>query len=134
MTGKLYGYVGIGIAILALIGVVAWEMNSLMKKGIELGKAKSEIAFLEAQVEQANKNVASAKETLKLTKDARDRWLTAAANYEQLYNASLEVEPRIIYRTHIERIPEVIPLGNCDTAAVASWELLHDAGIIREGP
>lgn len=40
---KLWGYIGVGAAGLALIGLVLWQMNSLMKKGVALGKAEAEI-------------------------------------------------------------------------------------------
>lgn len=46
MNPKLWGYVGIGIGVLALIAVIGWQMNSLMKKGIELGEARATIEDL----------------------------------------------------------------------------------------
>lgn len=52
MTPKLWGYVGIGIGVLGLIAVIAWQMNSLMNKGIELGKAQATIEDLREKLKE----------------------------------------------------------------------------------
>jgi hypothetical protein len=50
MTPKLWGYVGIGIAVLALIGAVMWQANKLIKVGQELGEARSTISDLRGKL------------------------------------------------------------------------------------
>jgi hypothetical protein len=50
MTPKLWGYVGIGIAVLALIGAVMWQANKLIKVGQELGEARAIQADLRAKL------------------------------------------------------------------------------------
>lgn len=50
MTPKLWGYVGIGIAVLALIGAVMWQANKLIKVGQELGEARSTISDLRVKL------------------------------------------------------------------------------------
>ena len=50
MTPKLWGYVGIGIAVLALIGAVMWQANKLIKVGQELGEARAVQADLRAKL------------------------------------------------------------------------------------
>lgn len=50
MTPKLWGYVGIGIGILALIAVLVWQMNIAIKRGIELGEARATISDLQQKL------------------------------------------------------------------------------------
>lgn len=58
---KVWAYLGVGIGVLGLMGLVFWQANSLMKKGVALGKAESTIERL--------------RETIKIQRDAdRTEW------------------------------------------------------------
>jgi len=59
-------------------------------------------------------------------------WQTTATDFEDLYLEALARQPNIIYRDVIRTVPELIPIGDCDVAAVASWHLLREAQT-REG-
>ena len=134
ITPKLWGYVGIGAGVLVLVAAVLWQANSLMKKGIELGKAKSTIETLEGEVKEAT----AWKDDALLTMAARDlsieTWQRTASAFEISYNEALLRQPEIIYRDIAATVPEVIPMGNCDVAAVASWHLLREAGLVGGVP
>ena len=134
ITPKLWGYVGICAGVLVLVAAVLWQANSLMKKGIELGKAKSTIETLEGEVKEAT----AWKDDALLTMAARDlsieTWQRTASAFEISYNEALLRQPEIIYRDIAARVPEVIPMGNCDVAAVASWHLLREAGLVGGVP
>ncbi len=49
---KIWGYVGIGIAILLVVGVIMAQANSLIKKGEKLGRAESVIEGLRAELKE----------------------------------------------------------------------------------
>jgi hypothetical protein len=63
-----------------------------------------------------------------------DRWQRTASAFEISYNEALLRQPEIIYRDIAATVPDVIPMGNCDVAAVASWHLLREAGLVGGVP
>jgi len=134
MTPKMYGYVGIGIGILILAAAVLWQANSLMKKGIELGEAKSTIKGLRTEVEKATEWKDTTLNLLNEQKTSIETWQTTASGFEVAYQEALLRQPRVIYREIAATVPEVIPIGDCDVAAVASWHLLREAGLVEGVP
>lgn len=52
MTPKLWGYLGVGVGVLALIAAVIWQMNVAVKRGIELGEARATIEDLRGKLKE----------------------------------------------------------------------------------
>ena len=134
MTSKMYGYLGIGAGVLVLIAAVLWQANSLMNKGIELGKAKSTIETLEEEVKEATAWKDGAVKIMAARNLSIESWQRTASAFEISYNEALLRQPEIIYRDIAATVPHAIPVGNCDVAAVASWHLLREAGLVGGVP
>lgn len=129
--------VGVGALVLAIIVAAMGLINYGQKVGrleAKNTKLKAEKADLIVEVEEAT---AWKDKTLKIMA-ARDvsiqKWQRTASAFEISYQEALLRQPEIIYRTMAARVPDVIPVGNCDVAAVASWHLLREAGLVGGVP
>lgn len=108
----------------------------LINYGQKLERALVEVERLEGELEKANTNTETCLGSVDDAHKAELRWQTAANNFEINYRRELERRsmPRIIYREAAAVVPIVVPVGDCDRAAVAAWDVLRDASVVGRDP
>lgn len=92
---KVWGYVGIGLALLALVGAVLWQMNIAVKRGIELGEANAVIKDLRGKLKEQRAEEQAKWEKLKAeVVECNERVDAAVAAGENLREAYQEIKQR----------------------------------------
>ena len=121
----------VGVILLVMAGAIY-----LMNYGQKLERALGEVERLEGELEKANGNTETCLTSLDETEKAELRWQDAAANFEIEYRREMErrSQPRIIYREAAATVPIVVPVGDCDRAAVAAWDVLRAASVVGRDP
>lgn len=126
--------IGAGVLILALIGAIL----GLINYGQKLGKLEAEKTRLAGELVKASDwkdrqlKIMAAKDAAVVT------WETKAAAFEREYLHILNnrPEPEVItrWRNIATDVPALIPLGDCDIAAVEAWNVLNRAGMAGVPP
>lgn len=122
--------VGAGLLILALIGAII----GLINYGQKLGKLEVENQRLTEEIEDANLWKADMLEKNALSKQSLEDLQTTAERAEATRLAALAQPPEIVtrWRETIREVPVAVPLGDCDRAATNAWDVLKEAGLIKE--
>jgi hypothetical protein len=92
MTPKLWGYLGIGVFLLVLVGFIGCQANKLVKTGEKLGKA-----------EAVEKDL---REKLKEERDAHNAEIDSYSTLIENCRADLqaELDLSVLYREEIDRL------------------------------
>lgn len=137
LTNIPWKLIGAGTLILAIIvaaiGLVNYgqKLERLKTANKEL---KADIKELKVEVEEGT---AWKDRTLALLNEqgtSLKTWQTTANQFETAYNEILNRQPRVVYRDVAVTVPEYIPVGDCNRAALASWNLLRESGLVEGVP
>ena len=137
MTGIPWKLVGVGALILAII-VAAIGLINYGQKLEKLRTANKELRADNKELKGEIKKATEWKDTtlglLNEQKTSLETWQTTANQFEVAYQEILNRQPRVIYRDVAVTVPEYIPIGDCNAAAVASWHLLRESGLVEGVP
>jgi hypothetical protein len=122
--------IGAGLLVLALIGAII----GLINYGQKLGELKAENQRLTGEIEDANAWKDDMLEKNALSKQSLEDLQAAADAAEIARLDALARPPETIvrWRETITEVPVAVPLGDCDRAATNAWDVLKEAGLIRE--
>ncbi len=122
--------IGALVLILAILGCIM----GLINYGQKLERVKQKNIELKAELLEAS---AWKDKQLKImtAKDAAElEWKAKATKFEVEYNYLIanppEAEVITRWRDIASTVPDVVPLGDCDKAAVEAWKVLHEAEIV----
>jgi hypothetical protein len=83
ISPKMWAYLGVGVGVLGLIAIIAWQMNSLMEKGVELGKAEATINDLRESLKETRDRKS---EEIRVLKESNATCLEGLTEAERLGN------------------------------------------------